>query len=285
MNVDEIAAQHGFAEEDMPDLLGTMAIQGFASYAEEQNLLHLDAAIRFCREALSRGGDGHPSYASWLSNLGTFLVSRFNETNNIADLDGAIQSLQQAIDVTTPEDPDREDYLNNLGVVLEQSYEATGDMRRLEDAIQISRQNIGSLPADQHEQKTPYLNNLANQLGRRYDKSGDIRDLEEAISLARWVVSLTLAEDNNLAGYLGNLGSKLVCLYKYTKEMHHLEEAIHIMRQSAYLWGEETHEKREDAFNSLKGLLKEKYKRTGIMKDLGEAVLGVIPTRNGLQFA
>ncbi|KAH8776013.1 CHAT domain-containing protein [Hyaloscypha sp. PMI_1271] len=241
-------------------------------YERTGDMANLKKAIQVTQQAVASTPGNYSNTATFLNNLGYWLRRRYERTGDMADLEMAIQVARKAVKLTPEDHFDLAGRLNNLGNSLGNRYERTGDIADLEEAIQVARQAVKSIP-ENHSDLAGYLSNL----GR------DMADLKEASQVARQAVALTPKDHSELAARLNNLGIRFARRYDRTGAMADLQEAIQVARQAITSTPKDHSDLASRLnnlgnnlgsrrLNNLGNSLGSRYKRTGDIADLEEAI-------------
>ncbi|KJZ70853.1 hypothetical protein HIM_09767 [Hirsutella minnesotensis 3608] len=107
--------------------------------------------------------------AAQLSNLGTWLGTRFDRTGSMDNLDRAVEVADMAVAATPQDHPDRAARLNNLGCILGMRFERTGSMEDLDRAVEVADMAVAATPQD-HPDRAARLSNLGTWLGTRFER-------------------------------------------------------------------------------------------------------------------
>ncbi len=113
-----------------------MAIGAYKTFRESEDIVDLEMAIRLLRDAISLA---NRSDLSWLTNLGIFLLRRFEKIGKKVDLDEAITMAHIVLESTPPDNPSYPAYLSTLGVYLRKRFEQTRKTADLDEAIAKSK--------------------------------------------------------------------------------------------------------------------------------------------------
>jgi len=255
---------------DEAERLTLTGAEAFAEYQRTWRPEVIDAAVTAFRDAVAVASADNPNVASYLSNLGIALLTRFELTGDAADLSTGINFAQQAVAATPPGHPDRAAYLSNLASSLFTQFNRAGDSADLNAAIDAARQAVGITLPD-HPNRAAMLSNLASPLLARFELAGSSTDLDTAIEAVQQAVSVTPTGDPDLGGYFSDLGKALHLRFELTDDIPDLDAAIDAARQAVAVTPT-GHPGRAAYLSNLGVSLRRRFDRTGDDANLDAAI-------------
>jgi tetratricopeptide (TPR) repeat protein len=201
--------------------------------------------------------------------LALALMDRFQARKRIEDLRESVEVIQAAIDDLPAGSPYRADDLSGLATLLSNLYEHTNDLAVLGRMIEVLTQAVAETPEGSPEHQERALS-LASAHRMRYEQSGDPADFERAMELLSAVVDVAKVSARGYE-YFVELGSLYVARYSRAMNRHDLDHCIEAFRQALALVAAD-HPDRPGCANQLAMSLRDRYKRTGDLADLDEAI-------------
>ncbi|KAF7372930.1 hypothetical protein MSAN_00499700 [Mycena sanguinolenta] len=251
--------------------------------------------------------DGHISKALRLNNLGSALLSRFQQLGDVHDLNQCILKFGAAVALTLDGHQHKPAFLNNLGNALHSRFEQLGDLNDLNQSIWKCQAAMALTP-DGHSSKMSQLNNLGNSLLSRFEQLGDPHDLNE--SIVRYEAAVALTPDghpskplrlNNLGGlgdlndlnqaivskeaavaltpdgdvskpsWLNNLGNSLHSRFEQFGDLNDLNQSI-LRFQAAVTLTLDGHPEKPTFLNNLGNTLHSRFEQLGDLEDLNQSI-------------
>jgi tetratricopeptide (TPR) repeat protein len=206
-----------------------------------------------------------------LSNLGTFLHSRFEQLGRLDDLNDGLETLQRAVNLTSDHHPDKPGHLTNLGDFLRTRFERLGDVADINDAI-VQCQAAVNLTPDGHVEKPSHLNNLGVSLEVRFERLGKLADLDAAIAQKQAAVNLTPDGHSDKPRRLANLGDSLQTRFERFGNLDDLNDAI-TQTQAAVKLTPDDHPYKPSRLNNLGSYLQARFIRLGNLDDIDNAII------------
>lgn len=225
----------------------------------------LDQGIVTSEQAITP--NNHPNRATYLSNLGYLVQSRFESMD---DLNRAIMANEQAIKLTPDSRPDRARRLSNLGNALWMRFERIGSIDDLNRAIFVNEKAVKLIP-EGHPDRVMYMNNLGTTLQSRVERIGSMEDLDRAIMTNKQVVESTPENHPDRVTMLNNLGIALQRQFERTGSMDYIDRAI-IVNEKSVKSTPEDHPNRARRLNNMGNALMRRFEQTGSIPDLGRAI-------------
>ncbi|PVF93861.1 hypothetical protein CPB86DRAFT_818481 [Serendipita vermifera] len=245
--------------------------EGLAAYDDFEshgNLQNLDKAISTYESVAEMMPESHPELYTILSNLGSFLMRRFELLGRKADMNSGIERLEMAAGLTP--DIHKPTSLNNLGTSLQTRFEQLGNLADLESAITALQSTVNLTP-DGHPKKPMYLGNLGISLQIRFDHLGNISDMENGITSLQAAVDLTPDDHPNKHYRLNNLGSALIGRFERIGNLVDIDRAISIL-QVAFALTPDGHPDKSDRWNNLGNSLQIRFQRLENLTDIDSAI-------------
>ncbi|KAL8366614.1 hypothetical protein RB595_010463 [Gaeumannomyces hyphopodioides] len=230
----------------------------------------LNRAIEVTGMAVDATPQNHPDRASYLSNLGNRLGSRFERTGSMEDLNRAVEIAGMAVNATPQNHPNQAGHLNNLGNKLGRRFERTGSMDDLNRAVEVASMAVDATPQN-HPNRAACLNTLGNWLSSRFKRTGLMGDLNRAVEAADMAVDATPQNHPNRAGRLNNLGVMLGMRFQRTGSTNDLNRAVEVIGMAVDATPQ-NHPNRAVYLNNLGTWLGRRFEQTGSMNDLNRAV-------------
>ena len=169
---------------------------------------------------------------SWLNNLGTPFLCRFEHTEDLADVSDSISHQQRAVHLTPEGHANMHSRLNNLGNPFQCRFKHTGDFTDISNAISHQQRAVHLTP-EGHADMPSCLNNLGNSLRYRFEITGDLADISDAISHQQRAVHLTPEGHADIPGRLNNLGKAFHCRFERTGDVADNHTLLSIDRRCA----------------------------------------------------
>lgn len=255
---------------------------------EEDHDWERDMQIQIARGALhSVPESDHAKRRVRMEVLGSQLDERFIQTGEMKDLEESISLARKALSITPQDFPYRSMYLTSLYRVLGHRYDRTGDIKDLEECIRLVQENIANTSKEDAIWPGRF-NSLGIDFYERYLRIRATADLDRSIQCLREAVNTTPKDDIYLRIRLHNLGYMLGQRYFRLSEMVDLEEAIGLVRRALEVNREVLAERgkytaeligitpsdgaRAVVLNSLGFLLAARYRESGSLDDLREAI-------------
>jgi tetratricopeptide (TPR) repeat protein len=180
------------------------------------------AAIAAAREALAGPGKD-PNQASFWSDLGVALQSRFEVTGVGDDLTEAVAAGREAVGMRARTRAEQAKYMSNLSAALQTRFKNDGAMQDLNEAIDLGGKALRTA-GGRDPDRPAYLSNLGAALQRRFEITHERQDLDKAIRVGRKAVNI--APQSDRAMYLSNLGLALRCRFEVTDATRDLDKSI-----------------------------------------------------------
>ncbi|MBB5803182.1 tetratricopeptide (TPR) repeat protein [Saccharothrix ecbatanensis] len=221
----------------------------------------VDQAIDLGLRAIAAAGVDHPDRVTFVSNVGTYHLTRFGFTGQVADLDQAIVHLEHG--VAAPVGPNHALFRCNLGTTYLSRFEMTGQAADLDRAIDHFTRAVAITL------HSTYLGNLGAARWTRFGIVGDHADLDQAIKALHQAIA-TGDNDPNRALFLGNLGAALHSRYEHTGDLTDLDQAVDAARQA--IAADPGNPNLSYFLSTLGTTLHSRYERTGDLTDLDQAI-------------
>ena len=182
---DAIDAMHAAVEasqvghSEYPIYLMNLGLAYNARFGSNHALRDGEAAVSYCREALSELPEDHGRRASYLGDLGFCLYDLTDETGNRADAAEALDLARQALAKTAPDHRDYSRFLRLEGDALETRFIQERDPAYLAAAFASWRAAVGAMAADPGTRLT-----IARYWGHAAARRDMIEDALEGFSAA-----------------------------------------------------------------------------------------------------
>ncbi|THG93695.1 hypothetical protein EW026_g7612 [Hermanssonia centrifuga] len=264
-------------DEGRPGYLRDLAGSLYLTFEAKGQIEDLSGAIDRLREALARLPSGNVplegeilgSLAQDLRHLGALHMLRYTNSGLIVDLEQANESYDKALALLPDNDERRLNYLMQLSECLQETFKAKGQIEDLDRAICRVREAIACLSAQD-------LNLLGDLLKLRYRKFGLIVDLEQGNeSYGKALVALP-DKDERRPRYLIDLSESLHLTFQAKDQTDDLTGAIDRLREALACLsnGNGPPDEHETCIHlcNLGGLLSTRFRCTGEMADLDEAI-------------
>lgn len=208
------------------DALSNLAAALAARHDADGTRGDLDEAITAAGEA-ARTAD-RENRATYLSNLGDLLHTRFEHTRDRRDLDDALDRAETAVAITPATSPRLASYLATRALLLHARHGLTGSTVDLDEAVTTARQAVDLLGAGQVDRFRVY-SMLGTALETRYAVTGARADLDDAITAAE---AAALGGGANRAAHLDNLASALRTRFTAAADPADLDRAAEVGEQA-----------------------------------------------------
>ncbi|KAF4502975.1 TPR domain containing protein [Fusarium agapanthi] len=228
----------------------------------------LNEAIDILKKSMSAMPENDQDREVQLTNLASYLGSRYWQLDDISDLDEAIDLASDALDMTQGSSDNYFENLNNLGYFLGLKYLKTGQHSYLLKAIQVISEGLEDIQ-EHHPMRPGLLNNLATEMKDQYLRTGDVTDLDKAIRLAE-EASETDFKDHSIRA-LGTLGTLLGDRFAAKGNISDINRSIQVL-QDVVAKRLVNHPDRPGLLSNLGIRFGERYTRTGSIEDLDESI-------------
>jgi len=237
-------------------------------FAATDSVSDLEEAIQVTREAVegTAGGAREPQY---FNSLCIHLRDLFLRKGSIAHLEEAIRVQRAAISRAVQDDPERPHYLALLAKCLYLRYTEMEIEPDLDEAIQLSKTAMDAVSKDS-PLKSDNLIAICNCFTKKFERTGTKAALDEALHLAYNALEATPDGNPNRARTLQVIGDRLSDMYRLTEELSYLDKAIGFAEDAVSITS--GGHGRVDALNGLARHLSERYKKTGKIVDVEEAL-------------
>ncbi|KAF8983331.1 CHAT domain-containing protein [Cyathus striatus] len=209
------------------------------------------------------------------SNIGIYLIERYEKVGDKNSLDRAVEALQLALTFASSSDENfSEDFptINyNLANALHVRFEKSGNPEDINEAIRAHERAI-AMTSERHPDVPERLEGHSRSLYTRFQATGTLDDLNNAIFAQRSVVHLTLEDDSSLPTRLTHLGVTLRDRFEVAGKLNDIEEAISFHQKAVLL----TCGSRLNPTLPLSDLglsYQRRYAFTGNLRDIEESIL------------
>lgn len=255
-----------------PTALNMLGICLHARYTRTNDLSDLESAISSLNKgiAILQGAQDDPEHIRFLSNLSTYLETRFRRLGELDDLETAIKYSEIVI-ATTPEGyPTRPGRLQCLSSRYHFRYLALGDVVDMEKALAHAKSAVAETPVG-HPLLAGRLAALSDRHRGRWDRIANIEDLNLAISFAEAAQAATPADHPKMWPRLLSLSKALYARYERFGKLDDLQCAI-CHAEVALASTTETYPIPVPFLEILGVCLDARYQRVGALDDLEAAV-------------
>ncbi|KAJ7910863.1 CHAT domain-containing protein [Mycena leptocephala] len=215
--------------------------------------------------------DNHPDKPSWLSNLGTSLLYRFEHFSDVADINQSVAMFTAAVGLSPESDPQKLWWLSNLGNSLRIRFERFGDLADLNQSVS-KLEAVVQLAFDNHPVKPSWLGNLGNCLLCRFERFGDVADINKSVSVFQAAVSLTPDGHPHKAVWLNDLGNSLIRRFERLSALDDLNQSVSVFTAAVTLTPE-GHLDKPPRLTNLGNSLAQRFTRLGALADINQSVL------------
>jgi tetratricopeptide (TPR) repeat protein len=222
-------------------------------------------AITLGLRAIDLGGPGHPYRVTFLGNLGTYKLTKFELTGLAAVLDDAIAPLESA--VAAPAGPHHAMFRFNLGTAYLRRFEQAGRLSDLDRCIALI--DLALAAVAEGPDKNLFRSNLSVAHLKRFERAGQLADLDRSIGLIEQAVAA--APDGPDSGvFRSNLGAAYLARFERTGRQADLDRAIdHIDRAAATV---PEGPNRSLFLGNLGAALWNRFERANVLADLDRAI-------------
>ncbi|PVF96629.1 hypothetical protein CPB86DRAFT_816256 [Serendipita vermifera] len=258
-------------------------ITAFHDFGSHGTLESLEQAISNFEAITELIPEGDPNLPGILSNLGAFLLYRFERLGQVLDINNSIERLERATALTVDSNAGKPGCLTNLGNSLQARFRRFGEVADIDSAIAHNQAAVELTP-DDHPSKPSRLTNLGVSLRTRFERLGEVADIDSAIVNQQAAVELTPYDHPDKPGYLSNLGNSFQTRFERFGEVADINSAI-IHKQAAIELTPDDHPDKPSYLNNLGNSLGTRFERFGEVADIDSAIVnqqaGVELTPNG----
>jgi tetratricopeptide (TPR) repeat protein len=226
----------------------------------------VNEAISLLRELVKYPTPEGSENAVYLQQLALSLYLRSVRSGSISDINEAIRLTTEVLEHRPLGHPDRAEALQGLAtaVLCRAQISTSTAVADVDKTVHLCRDALGLRPPGDVK-RGPILNSLSLCLIFRFEAQQNVHDLDEATSLCRESLPLHPPGGEYHIRTLKMLATVLQLQPK------HLDEALQLSRKSVSLIGS-THSDRWEHLMTLASILHQRYKRSGAVVDLEEAL-------------
>ncbi len=238
----------------------------FDRFSSRGSLPDLDRAIGVYESGLALVSDQSSSLKFLLKLMESFW-KRYDREGQQADLEKSIEYLQRFTSLTSSSiSSGNVAGPRLLAHMLLERYDRTGAIQDVEAATRLIQTAVNRTPAGSPA-LPGHLQALGNARNACYEHQGDFADLQAAVDLYQRALDLTPSDSPDRATRILNLADALQSLDEREETLKDLERAIHLLRGVL-----ETNPSDSVLFWRLGKALVRRFRRTGEIRDIGEAV-------------
>ncbi|PVF91900.1 hypothetical protein CPB86DRAFT_820103 [Serendipita vermifera] len=261
----------GSSEVDTIKRMFSDGIAAFHDFGSRGTLESLEQAISNFEAIAELIPEGDPNLPGILSNLGVFLLYRFERLGRILDINDSIERLEKAAVLMVDNDVDKPGCLTNLGLSLQARFRRFGEVADINSAIAYKRAAIEFTP-DGHPHKSACLNNLGSSFETRFQRFGEVADIDSAIVNQQVAVELTPDGHPHKPSCLNNLGVSLQTRFERFGEVADIDSAI-VHKEAAVGLIPDGHPDKPGHLNNLGVSLHIRFERLGEVTDIDSAIV------------
>ncbi|TEB36814.1 hypothetical protein FA13DRAFT_1085616 [Coprinellus micaceus] len=291
--------------------LGYLALYLNLRSGRSGSIPDIDEAVRLTRGILRHRPPGHTERTKSLWNLAAYLHWRSVLTCSTPDMNEAICFLRELLEYPAPEGSERAVYLLQLALSLYWRSVRSGSISDINEAIRLTTEVLEHRPLG-HPDRAEALQGLATAVNCRAQISGSLAvvDVDKAVHLCRDALGLRPPGDAKRGSILHSLCLCLIFRFEARQNVHdlneatslcrealplhppgsdyhirtlrtlatvlqlqpeHLDEALELSRKSVSLICS-AHSDRWEHLMTLASILHRRYKRSGAVMDLEEAI-------------
>jgi tetratricopeptide (TPR) repeat protein len=231
----------------------------------------MNKSVLMLEHAVQLTPDGHPDKPSWLTNLGSSLLSRFERLGDLGDMNKSVLMKEHAVQLTPDGHPDKPSRLNNLGSSLSSRFQRLGDLGDMNKSV-LMLEHAVQLTPDGHPDKPSRLNNLGNSLSSRFKRLGDLNDMNKSVLMSEHAVQLIPDGHPDKPSVLTNLGNSLLSQFERLGDLGDMNKSV-LMFEHAVQLTPDGHPDKPSKLNSLGNSLFRRFERLGNLNDMNKSVL------------
>ncbi|KAJ7449100.1 TPR-like protein [Mycena galericulata] len=244
--------------------LGDFILQ---SYQVSGTLDDLNQAVCAYNDAVR----DRPGHATYLADLGTSLLRRFERLKSPLDINQSIMMLETVIALTPDGHQDKPSRLNTLGESLLSRFEQLDDLDDLNQSV-LRFEAAVALTPDGHPDKPSRLNDLVRSLLPRFQRLDDLEDLNQSILRCEAAVALTPDGHPYKPSRLNILGSILFTRFDRLGDLNDLNQSVLRFEAAVALIPDGDPDK-PSCLNSLGESLLSRFEQLDDLDDLNQSVL------------
>lgn len=240
-------------------------------FSRTRDKASLEEAILFTQAAIDRSdhdSSDHKHFSKQLKVLLRNLSLGIGPTSNLQD--AVFHATRTAVEAAPADIHDKTEILESLLVHLEEMCEALGAHEDTEEAIRVIHAAVDATPT-RHPIRVVLYRYLASRLIEKHEWTDDVADLNEPIHVLKEAINIAPKGHACLSAISSSIMACLDLRYNTTKVEADLEAAIQVLK-SVIDTDVMEDPPRSEALRILGSYLGDKYKFTGAMRDLEEAI-------------
>jgi len=258
-----------------PSIMNGLSSRLRAKFKAHPNIVVLEEAIRLGRDSVElTPSNSLNDLASRCTNLGSSLSLMFDETREEKYLTEAIGFQRDAKSSTEPKSQMLPARLCNLGNALGKKYQLSYKFDELKQSLECHQQAVDRIKSSNN--RTHWQNIIdcySIRLFWRFEHTGDESSLSESLIWAQELVDKTNRDHPLWPQYVSNRCNKLITRYELRGNVKDLQDAVAGAEDALVLVPADSHPvSRALVLCTLGHALRARYRRTGAMSDLEQAV-------------
>ncbi|KAJ7612640.1 CHAT domain-containing protein [Roridomyces roridus] len=261
---------------DKPSRLTTLGGLLMIQFEQLGNPEDLHKSVSVCEDAVHLTLEGHsdrasrdPDKAYMLSNLGSSLMTRFQQLGSLEDLHSSVSVLDNVLHVTPDGHPDKASRLNNLGSSLIRRFQHLGSLEDLQRSVSVLEDAV-HLIAEGDPDKASMLSNLGSSLIARFQQLGSLEDLHSSVSVLDNALHITPEGHPDKASRFHNLGSSLMQRFQHLGTVEDLQRSVSLLEDAVRLIPD-GHPDKVSMLNNLGNSLMNRFEQFHDYSALGHA--------------
>ncbi|KAF3283207.1 hypothetical protein TWF970_001185 [Orbilia oligospora] len=248
-------------------LLGSIYYFIFLSTGAKE---HITEAITATEKIVADTNTNDLNYISYLKNLITLLVKKYECTYSITDLD---QAILRAEEILTLNHCDWYSQINDLISLKQVKYLYMGSDSALELEETMLNYNVMMTTRSKAASISTSVFNVHRSHHKKFENTGDINHLEKAIQVCEENVAATWYPQDK-ARALGNLSIYLFDKFNRTGNLDEIHRVIKTSEEALKVseMGSREHPERASLLTNFSTFLAVRYNRTGDLEDLQKAI-------------
>ncbi|KAF4445797.1 TPR domain-containing protein [Fusarium austroafricanum] len=261
-----LATNPGQGSDQAVDLfrIGHLNIDLFNATGDDK---HLDLAVEYCKDAVSKLSPGDSRSSTILSGYATALAVLSKRKGEVALLDEALDKMRMALHLSQPTDPHWAAYLTSNAKMLQSRFTFESSAADLGEAVRLAKEAKKFTPR-QSPEYTEVLTLLCSLQAEMFSFTQDLADIDAAIQSGE--ESLTIQHNGvQKARCLINLSNALFARSESRNLKQDIDAAIDMQTEAA---SDTNNPMRPASLSNLANILRDRYFRYGDQADLDAAV-------------